>query len=354
MNSGERHRILVVEDHSPTRGLLERILREVGYAVDSAADGADGLKRAREVHPDLVITDLVMPRLDGHTFVRQLREMPDFKAVPVIVLTGRNDNSAMRTAMRRGADDYIYKPFETDDLLQSVAVRLERKDLVDELSAFAHTVAHDLRSPISVLLGRLELAEGLLDDTCPPRLRAHLEGAQEASNRLNTIIDEILMLTSLRQETVEPEPLDMGEIVQEAIARTETTLHRNDATVNVADDWPVALGYAPWVVHLWSNFISNAAKYGGESPHIDLLAETHPDKRCVRFIVRDHGAGIEPAMLTKMFTAFSKIPQHRHKGHGLGLSIVRRIVSQLHGRCGVDSPPGEGASFWFELPAASA
>ena len=116
--------------------------------------------------------------------------------------------------------------------------------------------------------------------------------------------------------------------------------------------WPVALGYDPWVEEVWVNYLSNAIKYGGQPPHVELGATAQADGM-VRFWVRDNGSGLTPEEQARLFTPFTRLDQVRAKGHGLGLSIVWRIVEKLGGQVGVESEIGRGSVFTFTLPATA-
>ena len=116
-------------------------------------------------------------------------------------------------------------------------------------------------------------------------------------------------------------------------------------------DWPIASGYAPWIEEVWVNYVSNAIKYGGRPPHIELGA-TRQANDTIRFWVRDNGGGLTLEEQSRLFTAFTRLHQARAKGHGLGLSIVKRIIEKLGGTVGVESEIGAGSTFYFILPAA--
>jgi len=126
----------------------------------------------------------------------------------------------------------------------------------------------------------------------------------------------------------------------------------------------MALGYMPWVEEIWVNYLSNAIKYGGRPPRLELGADPLPNPPpqageglgggMIRFWVRDHGAGLTPEDQARLFTPFTRLDQVRVKGHGLGLSIVRRIVEKLGGQVGVESQVGQGSTFSFTLPGAPA
>jgi signal transduction histidine kinase len=117
------------------------------------------------------------------------------------------------------------------------------------------------------------------------------------------------------------------------------------------DEWPQALGYGPWIEEVWVNYISNGIKYGGQMPSVQVGA-TVEDNGMVRFWVRDNGNGIKPEDVERLFTPFTRLNQVRAKGHGLGLSIVQRIVGKLGGEVNARSEVGSGSEFSFTLPAA--
>ena len=143
-------------------------------------------------------------------------------------------------------------------------------------------------------------------------------------------------------------PLDMARIVAEAQSRLAYLIEEHRAEIILPERWPVALGHAPWVEEVWINYLSNAIKYGGRPPRVELGATAEADGE-IRFWVRDNGLGLTPDDQVKLFTPFTRLDEVRAKGHGLGLSIVRRIVERLGGEVGVDSQMGGGSVFSFSL-----
>jgi signal transduction histidine kinase len=351
MNAVTAPRILVIEDDEAVRRTLVDILEINGYSVDAAADGTEGLARAKQEAPALILTDVAMPGLSGFDLLEAFRTDETLRKVPVIVVTAKVDRAAMRRGMGLGAADFITKPFTGEEVLVSVATRLEKKELLDELDAFAHTVAHDLKSPLATLTGRLELAAMLVGQTDEAGLQRHLREAANSAFRLGGIIDELLVLAGVRRQTVVPARLDTAALVAEALDRIDGLIKQREGEVRCPPDWPAAIGHGPWVTQIWANYLSNAVKYGGPRPRIELGAELVADGRRVRFWVQDHGPGLAPEQLRQVFVPFARISTVRASGHGLGLSIVRRIAEKLDGRVGAESVPGGGARFWFELPA---
>lgn len=229
----------------------------------------------------------------------------------------------------------------------------EREKLVQELEAFAHTVAHDLKGPLSVLLGYVQLLQDTLANGLTPPILDLLDGISRSSWKMVNIIDELLLLASARKmETIPIGPLDMGAIVAEARTRLATSIEQAGAQIIAPDEWPVAVGYGPWVEEVWVNYLSNAIKYGGTPPRVEVGAALQPDGK-VRFWVRDNGQGLSAEEQAQLFKEFARLNQVRVKGHGLGLSIVRRIIERLGGEVGVMGNPGGGSLFYFTLPVAN-
>lgn len=350
MTPHHRTPILIIEDDEAVRCTLSDMLELNGFEAVTAGDGATGLAAAKHRPPALIITDVAMPAMTGFELLEQIRHDEALRNIPVIVISAKVDRAATRRGMELGAADFITKPFTEEEVMRSIAARLEKKELIDELDAFAHTVAHDLKNPLATLQGRLELASYMFGQADEATMRHQLAEATTSAKRLNDIIEELLVLAGVRRQTITPGALDMAAITAESVDRLESLLKQNGASVHRPTTWPAAFGHAPWVIEVWVNFISNAAKYGGANPTITLGGATQPDGQTARFWVQDAGPGLDAESQAKMFVPFSRVSTVRAKGHGLGLSIVRRIVEKLGGKVGVDSTPGSGARFWFELP----
>jgi signal transduction histidine kinase len=169
---------------------------------------------------------------------------------------------------------------------------------------------------------------------------------------MSNLIDELLLLAGVRQSNVPPQPLAMGQIINDVLERLDYLLQETPAEIITPDDWPIALGHAPWVEEIWANYLSNAIKYGSPPRRIELGGKKQADGT-VRFWVKDNGPGLAEDEQKRLFIPFTRLSQIRVQGHGLGLSIVRRIVEKLKGQAGVESAPGKGSTFYFVLPGYS-
>lgn len=238
---------------------------------------------------------------------------------------------------------------QTEADLRRYNLELEQSN--QELNAFAHTVAHDLRTPLASLIMYSSLMKSLPVVMQRAELANFLAAMDKNGRRMNNIIDELLLLSRINHmESIPLQPLEMLDLVAEALDRLGFYAQERQAQIFSPEYFPTSIGYGPWVVEVWMNYISNALKYGGSPPRVELGADNRDGQR-VRYWVRDHGSGIPLDKQKTLFTEFSRLDQVQVEGHGLGLSIVRRIVEKLGGQVGVESLPGHGSTFWFSLPA---
>ena len=546
--------ILVVDDSRVVVETLTFILSNQGYEVESRSDGESCWDRlvagaeGKQPKPDLLLLDLNMPGIDGLTLLRRIRADERFALVPVIILTAETDSDTRLLALEAGANDYLYKPVQTVELLARVrtlidwklAERLQQRKMVhlieagqvlmstldvdsvlqrvlqiamiemsaegtsiwlrnpdeslecqaasgrpaerllgvriepgrgvagwvlqhkrsilvpdaqtdprlyrkvdeqikfhtrdlvavpliargvaigvleatnkkpepfsptdlawmevlapiaaaaianarlfqtlrqrtiqlqahnEELDAFADTVAHDLKVPLSSVIGFAETLEEVHAELSGEELHRYLHLIARGGRKMSNIINELLLLARVRKTEVELKPLDMASIVAEAMQRLASIIEEKRAEIVMPETWPVALGHSPWVEEIWVNYISNALKYGGRPPRVELgfgtcaarpgSPQSQPDDGItvpsgkIRFWVRDNGPGLAPEAQAQLFTPFTRLERDRAEGHGLGLSIVQRIADKLGGQVGVESEVGQGSVFTFTLPSVS-
>lgn len=238
------------------------------------------------------------------------------------------------------------------DITASRAAAKEREILIEQLESFASTVAHDLKNPLNTVLNYAEVVASVFKELPENELREYLGRITNHAKKMHAVIDELLVLASVDASEVAHLPLDMHYILNEVMFRIEHFLYDfPDYEIIVPEKWPQSYGHPPWVEQVWINYLTNALKYGGNPPIVTVGAEEEADG-FVRFWVKDNGAGIEAGQREQLFRPWRRLDQHiRAKGHGLGLSIVRRIVERLGGQVGCESVPGQGSRFWFTLPS---
>jgi PAS domain S-box-containing protein len=274
-------------------------------------------------------------------------------------LTDRRGNLNGRLIVLRNISERV----QGEDMLRRYTDELEAHNA--ELDAFAHTVAHDLKNPLTNIIGYADFMADDLENVAANRLRLleDLAGIDHNARKMQDIIEGLLLLAVVRKQQVKTTPLDMAQIVTGVLNQLDPQIRVSRAKIVLPAQWPVALGHALWVERVWANYLSNAIKYGGQPPHVELGSsletaapngqpETGHQTPQVRFWVRDNGPGLSPEHQAELFMPFTYIPRYRAEGHGLGLSIVQRIVDKLGGQVGVESEPGQGSTFYFTLPVA--
>jgi signal transduction histidine kinase len=286
---------------------------------------------------EVIASQLAMALQNAHLFSRMYDEKKQLGAKDIGEMAAA-DPEANEALLRAEA--------------RSRAMVKELRAQNEELNAFNHTVAHDLKNPLSILLGFAEVLfqdyKGGKDEVLEQGIRVILENGR----RLENIINELLLLAEVRKlDEIKVESLDSASIVVETRRRLSNLIGEYRAEIVVPAAWPVAVGHSPWVEEIWVNYLSNSIKYGGTPPRVELGAMVLSNGM-VRFWVRDNGPGISAEDQQRLFVPFTQLKQVNTKGHGLGLSIVQRITAKLGGQVGVESKVGAGSLFWFTLPMA--
>ena len=364
MNAHEKVHALIAEDDYLVSEMIWGILRELGYEVAGiAVTGSQAVEMTASLRPNIVIMDIQMPDLDGIAAAQQIQECCP---TPVIILTAHETPGLVEQAGQSGVHGYLLKPLDSREMERAITIALARfEDMMalrrvnaqlqivnEELDAFAHTVAHDLQSPLGLITGFSEVLQYNSVQFTEEKRQEILSTITRTAYKMSRIVDELLLLSGVRQMAVKPVPLDMFQVVNEARQRLANEIDNAQANMTAPATWPMAMGYASWVEEVWVNYLSNGLKYGGRPSSLALGFTAQADGM-IRFWLRDNGPGLSPTEQENLFLPFTKLSQAHTKGHGLGLSIVRRIVERLGGAVGVESEVGAGSTFWFTLPGVS-
>jgi two-component system, sensor histidine kinase and response regulator len=242
-----------------------------------------------------------------------------------------------------------------DDLQRSRVQLREQVDALEtrnkELKEYAHMVAHDLKEPLTILIMIADLIRDVGDLT-PNELKECLQQVQSTAYEMRNIIKSLLLFSEVSRAEAPRGAVHMAEVVANVQARLSYMIREQQAQVILPPVWPDALGYGPWIEEVWANFLSNALKYGGRPPYVELGASARSDGM-LRFWTRDNGPGIPPEAHTQLFTQGNPLRRLSVSGQGLGLPLVHNIVEKLGGEVGVESEVGQGSLFFFTLPAAA-
>jgi signal transduction histidine kinase len=375
-SAGDAGMVLIVDDNPENLGFLFEYLEECGFKVLVALDGEEALAYMAHTAPDLILLDVMMPVLDGFETCARLKETPAGRDTPVIFMSALSDPQDKLRGFELGGVDYVIKPINKEEVMARINAHVslrrlqkvleERNQLLErrrreleerneELDAFSHMVAHDLRNALVRVVGfadlLLERAEtnyghkGWDDET-----RDDLERIQDSALQMQEVIDSLLLLAGISRRQVSIEDIDMSAVVARVLRQLEGRIEDRRAAVEVAPVWPRVAGYRPWIERVWHNYLENGLKYGGTPPVLMLGADLTANGT-VRFWVRDNGPGISDAHRETVFRPFTRLHLDHADGHGLGLSIVQRIITALGGEVGVLRRPEGGSEFYFTLPA---
>jgi len=363
--------ILVVEDDPSMLEVVSLVLSDGGYQVLQASGGEAALSTLQVSRPDLIVSDIMMLGMDGLSLYRQLRADPEMAPIPFIFLTAMAQRTDVRRGMELGADDYITKPFEPEELLSAVKTRLMRADeakvAVDRASAdlkrtIIQMATHELQTPLTLMFGYTELLEATGPELGEQDLQEILQGLYSGTRRLMGLVKDMLLLSRL-------ESGDLAKEIREAPGQTAEPdrvlrdvagqIDGQAADRNVSLTWEpsssaraVAIGEAH-LAEIVRRLLDNAIKFS-KKEGAQVIVTSRQDKRVWILEVADNGVGIRQEALPWIFEAFRQVDREKmeQQGAGLGLAIVRGLAEAYGGEVTVESSLGQGAKFSVHLPLA--
>jgi signal transduction histidine kinase len=381
-----RYTVVLADDNADMREYVERLLSPQ-FNVITARDGQDALEKMLAHRPDLLLTDVMMPRLDGFSLLKLIRETPEIQHVPVILLSARAGEEAKIEGLEAGADDYLVKPFGARELLARVdsniriakdraaamaayaekleqAVRRRTQELRrlnhsletsnEDLQQFAHVASHDLKEPvrkIRTFTGRLldEYAGHL-----PHEAVSFLQKIMQATIRMGTMIEGVLTYSILNSNEHLMGSIDLNEIFTQIESDLELVIQETGAEVRWGE-LPHIEGARVLIYQLFYNLINNALKFSRNVDKPLIVIESRVTqgggKQIAELTIRDNGIGFDAAQADKIFEAFARLnSKDKFEGTGLGLSLCRKIAERHHGSIAATGVRGEGAVFVVRLP----
>lgn len=354
-----RQKVLLADDNADMRDYVRRLLAE-RYEVLAVPDGLTALAAAREHPPDLVLTDIMMPGLDGFGLLRELKATQSTRGVPVILLSARAGEESAVEGLNAGADDYLTKPFSAQELMARVRTHLDiahaRREWTNELEqsnkqleAFSYSVSHDLRAPLRAIDG---FSKMLLDDYSEKldQNACHcLQRVRTAAQKMSTLINDILELSRVTRGALKKERIDLTAPARDVVAELQGKDPLRNVAVEISDGLTVTADRHLMTMVL-TNLLGNAWTYTAKAsqPQIAFGCSNHGEANV--FYVRDNGVGFDMAYADKLFVPFQRLHlESEFEGTGIGLAIVQQIISRHRGRIWAESAVDAGATFYFTL-----
>ena len=359
-------KVLVVDDNQDLRTFIADLLAD-DYRVEMAQDGVEGLELARRWAPDLIVSDIMMPRMDGYEFTRQIRQDPSLSQVPVILATAKSGGEAVAEGLEVGANDYLAKPFEIRELKARVAAQLrtrrlernlsERESRLAAIGKMTSAIVHDLKNPLSAIIGFAEITrQDVLTGKGSEMVTQDLEPVISEANRLSRMIAEVLDFARGSSSDLNLVPTELAVYLETVCSPLkqkltamgiELILHHESGVnllVNIDNDR---------MLRVVENLIQNAQEAiwtgGQDTRDKHIWITTRCDERSVSVRIADDGPGISPEMIPNLFDAFTT--GKKRSGTGLGLATVRNLVLAHGGEITAEPKSAEGgAAFLLKFP----
>jgi two-component system sensor histidine kinase/response regulator len=341
--------ILVVDDNEMNRDVLSRRLERQGFKVVIASGGREALELIETVHFDLCLFDIMMPEVSGL----------DALAV-IIMVTAKTQREDVVAALEMGANDYVTKPVDFPVLLARVRTHLELHRLSALKDEFLAIASHDLKNPLTEVLGVASLVEVMVPPGTPMPQKLHhlVSNMKKSARRMQAIIEDFLDFQALENNALElaHDQVDLVEIMREVVSSNDTYAAQKAVRLEVdfEADLPVVPGDKARLSQVMQNLVDNALKYG--LPYGVCTIAIKRDGEQVRVEVRDCGPGLQEADQTRVFDKFVRVgsvPTGGEKSSGVGLNICKQLIELHGGAIGVHNSVGGGATFWFTLPQSS-
>ena len=361
-------RILVIEHDRDIRRGLQQILELNQYQVTEAVTGPQGLQAALQEPPALIICDVALPGMDGFAVLLELRKNPVTESIPVIFLTARAERENIRLGMNLGAEDYLTKPFVAQELLHSVAARLQRRAALEtriqqEMDglrlSFTQSLPHELLTPLSAILALAALLEKEAESISRSQLRELSRLIRESAERQQQLINRLLTFAALELAARDPAAvadfvrhvtLSARSVVEPAFRAAARQAGRpDDLRLNLADAALACEGR--WLALLATELCANALKFS--QPEQPVLCTTRTEGSDWVLSVQDQGRGMTAVQIAAVsaYRQFDR-PRQEQKGLGLGLAMVRQIVEFHRGQLQITSQPNTGTTVTLRLPLA--
>jgi two-component system sensor histidine kinase/response regulator len=351
-------RILIVDDTEDNLILVQTLLEHEGYETDLVTDGISALDNVVRNPPDLILLDVMMPGMDGYEVTRRIRGCPNLTYIPILLITA-SDKSSVVVGLDAGADDFIRKPFDTDELLARVRSLLRLKHSIDaqekmthQREDFVYLLTHDLRTPLVAADRMYHLIQQATFGEISPEMQQAVTAMTRSNQNLMQMVNNMLDVYRFEagKKTLHLEPCDLDEIAAEVVTELTPLAQEKSLTLklHLLTLGNVIVGDRLELRRVLNNLIGNAIKFTDVGTiEVRMLPNSNQDTATIEVTDTGYGIGIEDQA-----TIFERFRQGKNKrsGSGLGLHLSRYIVEAHGGKITLTSQVGKGSVFQVQLP----
>lgn len=363
-------RVLVVEDEIHLLEGIRDVLELEGYAVLTAENGSKALEILHDqtTPPDLIVSDIMMPRMDGIQFFKEVRKEGRWLDIPFIFLTAKGEKSDYQRGMRLGVDDYVIKPYDPGDLLVKIESRLERlrglrkahTEVMHGLKRQILTILnHEFRTPLTFVVAYADMLN-TTPNLSQEEIMSYLKGVSSGAERLRNLIENFIQLVEIETGDIQntfnwrKRPVESWQEIFTSARERVRPLEENDPReyeFEVAEDMPPTVADPEYLTVALVHLFQNAVKFSESGKSIK--AGAYAKDGSIHLWVRDQGRGIPKVEQDNIWKSFYQIDRalHEDQGAGAGLTIVRGIVDLHEGHIKLISEPGVGSTFELVIPA---
>ena len=377
MTSSKKHKILIVEDKQENMDLLVYFLHPQGYEIISVYDGLSALQKVEEEHPDIILLDIMLPKMDGYEVCGRLKKDPETKFIPIIMLTALKELKDKVRALEVGADDFLSKPFENIELLARVKSLLRLKEYHDELQSknlelaekneslmrmdrfkedLTNLIIHDMKNPLFVIQGNLQMMSMSMENVPPEILKKYAQRIERSSQQLLRMVVNLLDISRIEEGTIDlkNDHANINEIIDKIIERIKDYPENKnkEILVDLDSNLPELTIDRSVMERVFENLINFSITNLVDEGKVTITTAAGDDQK-IQFVTHDNGTQIPKNYHDKIFEKFSQT-EIKDSGYrvdrALGLTFCKMAVEAHKGSMWLDLETKVGNKFIIELP----
>lgn len=358
-------KILVIEDEDAMRENILELLTEEGYDAIGASDGEKGVFQVWKEMPDLIICDIMMPKLDGHGVLSKISQDVRLTSIPFLFLTAKVSHEDIRRGMNLGADDYITKPFTRSELLHAISIRLNKwqrietiaqKKLIDLQKNLSTNFPHELLTPLSVTLSYSELLHENADRFSSEDVRAISRDIHNSAKKLLKLVENYLLYFELIALDADTQKGDVyrkaastaDEVFIRAIVEDKVREQNRQADLSLELEPARLTIYEPHLERMIAEIVENSIKFSHAGSPIGVVGRILQDNQRYRLSVQDRGRGMSADQI-RALDGFAPFEWQLRETHGTGLMLAKRLVLFYGGTMRIISQPLQGTLIEMDL-----